>query len=120
MNDRIVLSGMRFFGHHGVFAEETRLGQAFVVDVELYLDLAPAGNGDDLTLSADYGAVYTRVKTLVEGPPFRLIEALAEAIAAAIVLPPVQEAVVRVHKPQAPIPGAFADVMVEIRRGAGR
>lgn len=118
MSDRIILSGMRFFGHHGVFPEETRLGQAFVVDVEMYLDLTPAGTTDDLTLSVDYGQVYGGVKALVEGRPFKLLESLAEAIAQSVLRPPVREVVVRVHKPQAPIPGVFADVAVEIRRAA--
>lgn len=118
MSDRIVLSGLRFYGHHGVFPEETRLGQTFLVDVEMYLDLAPAGQTDDLTRSVDYGQVYQTVREIVEGPPFQLIEALAEAIAARVISPPVREAVIRVHKPQAPIPGTFADVFVEVRRRA--
>lgn len=118
VSDRIVLSGMRFYGHHGVFAEETRLGQTFLVDVEMFLDLAPAGQRDDLTLSVDYGQVYQTVREIVEGPPFQLIEALVETIAARVIKPPIQEVLVRVHKPQAPIPGTFADVFVEVRRRA--
>jgi 7,8-dihydroneopterin aldolase/epimerase/oxygenase len=117
--DRIVLSGLRFHGRHGVFPEEAVLGQPFLVDVELRLDLAPAGRSDDLARSVDYGEVYRQVGELVGGPPFKLIESLAEAIAARLLRPPVREVLVRVHKPQAPIPGTFADVFVEIVRRAG-
>lgn len=117
MADRIVLTGMRFYGYHGAFPEETRLGQAFVVDVELFADLRAAGQQDDLSLTVDYGRVYTAVKEIAEGRPFKLIEALAEHLAAHILEGfAVSEVVVRVHKPKAPIPGAFEDVMVELRR----
>lgn len=117
MADRIILTGMRFFGKHGVYAEETRLGQAFHVDLEMYLDLGPAGQNDDLTRTVDYGRVYATVKAIAEGPPYKLIEAVAERIAVAVLKDhPVHEVVVRVHKPGAPLPGPFDSVTVEIRR----
>lgn len=117
MGDRILLTGMRFYGFHGVFPEETRLGQTFIVDVELSADLREAGRLDDLKKTVDYGKVYLAVREVVEGRPFKLIEALAERIAVDVLGAfPVSEIVVRVHKPQAPIPGAFNGVTVEIRR----
>ncbi|HYF93209.1 MAG TPA: dihydroneopterin aldolase [Symbiobacteriaceae bacterium] len=117
MGDRIVLTGMQFYGYHGVYPEETRLGQVFVVDVELHADLREAGRTDDLQRTVDYGQVYSTVKEIVEGRPFKLIEALAEKTAAELLQGfPISEVVVRVHKPKAPIPGAFGGVMVEIRR----
>lgn len=117
MADRIVLSGMRFYGYHGAYPEENRLGQGFIVDAELYADLCPAGQADALDLTVDYGKVYGAIKEIVEGRPYKLIEALAEHLAAYILQAfPVTEVVVRVHKPKAPIPGPFDDVMVEIRR----
>lgn len=117
MADRIVLTGMQFYGYHGVLPEETRLGQGFVVDVELYADLRGAGQSDNLALTIDYSKVYQKAKEIVEGRPFRLIEALAEHLAQAILEGfPAEEVVVRVHKPKAPIPGPFAGVMVEMRR----
>lgn len=117
MTDRIILTGMRFYGYHGVFPEETRLGQSFVVDVELYADLRAAGQTDDLRLTVDYGKVYAAVKEMVEGHRFQLIEALAERVASAVLEGfAVSEVLVRVHKPNAPIPGPLDGVTVEIRR----
>lgn len=117
MTDRIVLTGMRFYGYHGVFPEESRLGQSFQVDVELYADLRRAGQTDDLSATVDYGKVYGNVKEIVEGRPFKLIEAVAEQVAQSILSGfPVTEVVVRVHKPNAPIPGPLDSVTVEIRR----
>lgn len=117
MADRIVLTGMHFYGHHGVFPEETQLGQSFIVDVELYTDLHQAGANDNLEKTIHYGHVYSAVKKIVEGPPFKLIEAVAEHIAQALLGRfPAEEVVVRVHKPKVPIPGPLQGVMVEVRR----
>jgi dihydroneopterin aldolase len=117
MADRIILTGMRFYGYHGVYPEETRLGQSFVVDVELHAHLQAAGRTDDLELTVDYGKVYETVKEIVEGHPYKLIEALAEKLASVILEGfPVDAVTVRVHKPKAPIPGPFDGVTVEIQR----
>lgn len=117
--DTIELTGLTFYGYHGAFAEEQRLGQRFVVAVRLGLDLAEAGQTDDLTRTVDYGKVVERVRTIVEGPPFRLIEALAETIAAALLAEyeRIQEVRVRVEKPSAPVAAAPSGlVAVEICR----
>jgi dihydroneopterin aldolase len=116
--DRIRLTGMRFYGYHGVFPEESRLGQIFLVDVDLETDLRPAGQRDDLTLTVDYGKVYGTVKEIVEGRPYQLIEAVAEQVAERVLAeyPLVQGITVRVHKPNAPIPGPVDGVTVEINR----
>ena len=39
VKDRILLEGMIFYGNHGTLPAERELGQPFVVDVELHLDL---------------------------------------------------------------------------------
>lgn len=117
MTDRIVLTGMRFFGYHGVLPEENRLGQTFLVDIELYADLKAAGLTDGLDKTINYADVYRLTRDIVEGPPVKLIEAVAERVAEAVLKAhPVSAVTVRIHKPGAPIPGHFADVAVEIRR----
>jgi dihydroneopterin aldolase len=115
--DRIVLTGMRFYGYHGVMPEETKLGQPFAVDVELYADLRRAGITDDLAETIHYGHVYDTVKRVVEGRPYKLIEAVAEQLAKQLLSGyPAAEVVVRVHKPRAPIAGTFDGITVEVRR----
>lgn len=119
--DRIRLTGMRFYGYHGFFPEEARLGQSFIVDLELEVDLRPAGTQDSLALTVDYGKVYGTVKEIVEGAPFKLIEAVAERVASRVLghFSGVQAVTVQVHKPNAPIPGPVDDVTVEIYRRRG-
>lgn len=95
--DRILLEGMTFFGFHGALPAERELGQRFVVDVEMRLDLRPAGVSDDLAKTVDYGAVHEAVKEIVEGESLNLIEAVAERIAAAILGNHLQVETVRVR-----------------------
>ena len=99
--DRILLEGMVFHGRHGTLPAERELGQPFAVDVELRLDLRPAGLSDDLTQTVDYGEVHNKVKEIVEGPPVNLTETLAERIAATVLRehPPVEAVRVKVAKP---------------------
>jgi len=117
--DTIELSGLTFYGYHGAFDEERRLGQRFTVRLRLGLDLAGAGHMDDLTQTVNYAAVAEVVKEVVEGPPFRLIEALGETIAAAVLgqFPLLAQVEVRVEKPAAPISAApTAQVAVSLTR----
>ena len=81
MPDQIVLDGMVFQARHGVHDHEKVTAQRFEVDVELLLDLQPAGLEDDLARTLDYGRVYETVRAIVESTTFNLIETLAEAIA---------------------------------------
>jgi dihydroneopterin aldolase len=99
--DRILLEGMVFYGRHGTLPPERELGQPFVVDVELRLDLRPAGLSDDLTRTVDYGEVHRRTREIVEGPPVNLTETVAERIAAVILEdhPAVEAVRVKVAKP---------------------
>jgi dihydroneopterin aldolase len=114
--DRILLSGLRVRGHHGVLAHEAQLGQVFVVDLELALDLGPAGRADDLDRTVDYGSLAGRVAELVGGRPRKLLEAVAEDVAQLVLADErVRQVRVRVTKPQAPLP-VDAHVAVEITR----
>jgi 7,8-dihydroneopterin aldolase/epimerase/oxygenase len=120
VTDRIVLTGLRVHGRHGVFEHERRDGQDFVVDLTVWLDLAPAGRSDDLADTLDYGALAATAAEIVSGPPCDLIEAVAARIADAVLAAPdygpVRAVEVTVHKPSAPIPLTFADVAVVLRR----
>jgi dihydroneopterin aldolase len=117
VSDRIVLHDMVFQGRHGVFEQEQLEPQPFHVDVELCLDLQAAGIEDDLAKTVDYGVVLETCRSIVESTSFRLIEAIAEAIAHELLADfPVAEVTVRVRKPNLPIEGTLAWAGVEIRR----
>lgn len=122
MTDRIVLANMRFEGRHGLREWERGTAQPFELDVELVLDLRPAGQADDLARTVDYGAAYARCREIVEARSYGLIEALAEAIATDLLgsFGPVEEVVVRVRKPGLALTRSLDNVGVEIvRRRSG-
>ena len=116
--DTITLTGVHANGTHGVLAFEHERPQTFVVDVTLHLDLAAAGQSDDLNDTIDYGRVAKDIVAVIEGPHVDLIERLAQRIADKILAdaPAVASIDVTVHKPHAPIVVAFADVSVSISR----
>jgi dihydroneopterin aldolase len=118
MADRIFLTGLVFYGYHGVNPEERRLGQRFVVDVELGIDLRAAGATDDLAATANYAHVYRLIRDVVEGPPLSLIEAVAERVAATLLqATPARTIRVRIAKPWAPVAGmTVGEVAIEILR----
>lgn len=115
--DQIKLSGLRVWGHHGVFDFERREGQDFVIDVTLFLDLSVAIETDDVNDTVHYGELASRLSEVVAGEPVNLIETLASRlIDVCLADKRVAEATVTVHKPQAPIPQAFNDVSVTLHR----
>lgn len=117
MSDRIVLSKMVFHGRHGVLANERSEGQPFEVDVELHMNLRPAGLADDISQTADYRDVFEACRRIVEGPSYLLLEALAEAIAADLLVRfHAPEVVVRVRKPKVGLPGQIESAGIEIQR----
>jgi dihydroneopterin aldolase len=118
MSDRVVLAGMTFLARHGVNDWEKVEPQRFEVDVELALDVRPAAVDDDLARTIDYRGVYEAARQIVETTSFNLIEALAEAIARAILEgnPTAEEVVVRVRKPDVDLGGPVDYAGVELRR----
>jgi dihydroneopterin aldolase len=116
MSDTITISGIRGFGYHGVFESEREQGQDFIVDVTLTIAKG-AGSDDQLDHTVDYGEVAERVHALIVGPPFALIEALAQQMADSVLsIDGVHAVTVTVHKPQAPITVPFDDVAITIHR----
>lgn len=117
MTDRITLTGLRVFGHHGVFDHERRDGQEFVVDLTVWVDLNHAAVTDELDDTLNYGALAERAAKIVGGRPRNLIESVGAEIAEEVMRDGRAHAVeVTIHKPNAPIPLDFADVAVTVRR----
>ncbi len=116
--DKIYVHEMQFYGYHGLFPEERKLGQRFSVDLILELDLRKAGKSDNMEDSIDYGLVYQLTKEIVEGEAKNLVEAVAQSVADKLLtsLPLLQTCTVKVYKPDPPIPGHYRSVAVEIYR----
>ncbi len=118
MNDYITVSRLEVYANHGVFPEENKLGQKFVISLKLYLDLSKAGADDDLTQSVDYGQVCRRVCDLAKSDTYKLIEKLSYEITQTLLdeyeLLKAVEATV--EKPWAPIGLPLDTVSVTVKR----
>lgn len=118
--DRLRVTGIEVFAHHGVLDHERRDGQTFGVDLDLELDTAEAAATDDLALTVDYGALVTDVVAAVASDPVDLIETVAQRVAdVCLARERVRSVAVTLHKPDAPIPATFADVALTINRRRG-
>ena len=116
--DKIRIENLEVFGNHGVFEEETILGQKFIISCSLYLDTRKAGQKDDLNASVHYGMVAHLIKKEMEENTFALIEAVAERLAECVLLydEKIREVEIEVKKPWAPIGLPLEYVSVSIRR----
>jgi dihydroneopterin aldolase len=108
----IQLRQMRFHARHGVLPEEAVLGQLWIVDLELVVDIAQAAASDDLAHTVNYADVYSLCQDIMVNERFALIEALANHILSSVLSahPRVKTATITIHKPQAPIPGVHDGV----------
>jgi dihydroneopterin aldolase len=115
--DKLRLTGLSFFGHHGVLQAERKLGQRLELDVELHGDFGNCASRDSLDEALDYTKVYDLVKEVVERRSFKLLEALADAVASELLARfVVQKVVVRVRKPNVPFSASLSNVEVELER----
>lgn len=118
--DYIHVKEMQFYGTHGVLPEETVLGQRFRANVSLAVDIKKAGETDDLDATVSYVGVYDICQQVIEGKPYKLIEAVAEEVARRILCDyegQVFGVRVEIIKPDPPIRGHYKEVAVEITRG---
>ncbi len=117
--DRISIKNLEVFAHHGVFPEENKLGQKFLVSAVLYTDTRRAGISDDLTQSIHYGIVSQQITDFLQNHTYQLIETAAEQLARELLLctERLQAVTIELKKPWAPVGLPLETVSVTITRG---
>jgi dihydroneopterin aldolase len=118
MNARILMKNLVFFGHHGDLPAERSIGQRFIIDLALSLDIAEVARTDELQSTADYVAVYELCRTVIEGQPVNMLETLAARLTERILAenPRLASVEIVVKKPAVPLRGAVDYVAVELIR----
>ena len=117
MADKIRMLNIEIYAHHGTHKAEREMGQRFVIDLEMELDLKKPGETDSLNDTVNYVEAYKIVEKSTREKNYHLIEALAADIAKNILKAlPLEAVTVRVKKPHAPVGGILDNVEVEIHR----
>lgn len=118
MSDQIVLRAMEFEGRHGVSQEERADPQVIELDVELELDLRPAGTSDDLAKTVNYADIFELCRAQVEDHSYQLLEAIGEAVARDVLAHDarIEHVAVTVRKPGVPIDGVLDYAAVRLER----
>lgn len=116
--DKIEIRGLEVFAHHGVYEEEQRLGQKFVVSAVLYLDTTQAAQTDDLNKTVNYGAISRQITQILQRENYKLLERAAAVTAEEILLtnPLIQGIAIKIEKPWAPVGLPLETVSVETAR----
>lgn len=116
--DKIIISNLKVFCHHGVLEEEKINGQDFYVSVEISLDTSLAGRTDDLNDSVNYAEICVAITEYMQNNRYNLIEAVAAGLADLILEynSMIKKVKLRINKPHAPIGLPFENVSIEIER----
>ena len=118
MSDSIFINGLVLHAYHGVMPHEGKVGQPFILDLVLDIDLANAAKSDKLADTISYDTVVHVISRTFTGKRYRLVEAAAGAVADALLLnfKSVTSLRITVHKPHAPVAAVFKDVGVTLTR----
>lgn len=122
MSDSVFVNGLVLHAYHGVMPHEGKVGQSFILDLVLDIDLVNAAKSDKLADTVSYDAVVNVVSRTFTGKRYRLVEAAAGAVADAVLqnFPRIGTVRITVRKPHAPVAAVFTDVgviLVRSRRG---
>ena len=118
MSDTIFITGVVIHARHGVMEHETEVGQRFVIDLELSIDLSEPSRTDHLSDTVSYASVVSTATAAFKNTNYKLLERAAGAVADAIfaAFARIDAVKVTVHKPHAPIAAIFEDVGVVLTR----
>ncbi len=116
--DRIILNDLGFYGYHGLFSEEARLGQRFLIDLQCGVDLSSPAQTDAIGATVSYADIYDVVKAAFETRRMKLIEAVGQAIVDDLfaAFSDINWIIVRVRKPEAPIAMVRGEAAIELHR----
>lgn len=116
--DTIFMRGIVVHARHGVMAHETEVGQRFVLDLELGVDLSGPSQTDRLSDTVSYASIVEVASAAFVDSNYKLVERAAGVVADAVLknFPKVDSVTITVHKPHAPIAAIFDDVGVRLTR----
>ena len=112
---KVALHNVKFFAHHGYYADEQVMGTHFVVNAEVEFKATEAFTDDNLSQTINYEQLYTIMERQMRHTR-KLIETVAQGIIDEVVLafPQVERAVVGISKLNPPLPGNVGSSFVQL------
>jgi len=119
--DKIIIEDLEVYAYHGVAQEEKKLGQMFVVSLQISADLETAALSGNLDASINYSKACNIVKDILQAESYDLIETAALKVIEGIFHKFNHAQVVKVllKKPWAPMGQHIKYAGVELERGRG-
>ncbi|WKY43802.1 2-amino-4-hydroxy-6-hydroxymethyldihydropteridine diphosphokinase [Eubacteriaceae bacterium ES2] len=116
--DYLTIKDLEVFAFHGVFPEEKKLGQKFLISIVLSLDMRPAAISNDLTKSVHYGQLSHELEEEFKKESYDLIETAGEKLAIYVLehYDMVKSVSITIKKPWAPILRSMDTVSIELNR----
>lgn len=118
MLDKISLNNIHVFAYHGVFPEEQKLGQKFIISVDLYADLSKICHSDNIADGFCYGDMTQKIITFCSHNQYNTLEALSHGLGKYLFFTNkiISNIMIHIKKPNAPINCHIDNVSVEIHR----
>lgn len=112
---KITLHKMRFYAYHGVFAQEQRVGNHFIVELTFWADIAESLHRDELEETISYADVYEVIKAEMTIPS-RLLEHVVGRISERLfaTFPRMQRIALTLSKCNPPFPGEVHSAAVTL------
>ena len=116
MKNSIRLNNMKFYAFHGVMEHERKVGNTFIVNLELFTNLSKASETDELSDTINYAEIYDIVKNEMEIPS-KLLEHVAGRILQRIKkeFPAIEKVEICLAKEKPPIGGEAESAAVVMR-----
>jgi dihydroneopterin aldolase len=116
MGDAILLEGIQVPAALGVTAAERRARRPVLLDLEIEYDLRASGASDRIGQTLHYKRIFEVVEDVAANQQHKLVEALGERIARAVLARfPAEAVTVTVRKPT-PIAGVLQHAGIRLRR----
>jgi dihydroneopterin aldolase len=116
--DKVLIEELEVYAYHGVATEEKKIGQMFVVSLQVMVELEKAAKNDNLSYAVNYSELCNDIENVLTESKYNLIESAALAIIERILkkYKEIYSAKVLIKKPWAPLGRHLKYVAVEIER----
>ena len=115
--DTIRIKNLKIPARHGVYDFEKDQDELFELDIELKLELKKPGHSDRLEDTINYNDLVNNVTEIFTEKDYNLVEAVCEDVCESLLNTfPLDQVIVRIRKPHAPIMASLDTVEIEMMR----